>query len=232
MSGNLAIVDSGACELIEVTPSGRVVRTLATPCLAGITFDAMRGTYLGVDVGTTLHEFTTDGDPVATYDLSVFGIRQAVGVGFGDGEIYVADEIDRTNTGGWIYTLAFEEDTGACPAGASVLCLNGDRFQVEVDWRDFNDNTGAGRVVSFRSADSGLFWFFNPSNWEMMVKVLDGCRQNGHFWVFAAATTNVEYTLKVLDTETDREQQYFNPLGVASPATTDTMAFPCASDPP
>ncbi len=59
----------------------------------------------------------------------------------------------------------------------------------------------------------------------MLVKVLDGCPVNQHFWVFAAATTNVEYTLRVTDTETGAVEEYLNPLGVASPAIIDTEAF-------
>ncbi len=74
--------------------------------------------------------------------------------------------------------------------------------------------------------DSGLFWFFTPGNdWEMLIKVLDGCAINGHHWVFASATTTVEYTLRVTDTETGRIREYFNPLGRAAPAITDTSAF-------
>ena len=48
---------------------------------------------------------------------------------------------------------------------------------------------------------------------------------NGHFWVFAAATTNVEYTLRVTDTRTGAERRYPNPLGRAAPALTDTSAL-------
>lgn len=73
--------------------------------------------------------------------------------------------------------------------------------------------------------DSGLFWFFSASNWELLVKVLDGCSLNGHFWVFSAATTNVEYTLRVTDTRTGEVKVYLNPLGVAADAITDTGAF-------
>jgi len=59
----------------------------------------------------------------------------------------------------------------------------------------------------------------------MLVKVLTGCKINDRYWVFAAATTNVEYTLRVTDTEMDVSKEYFNPLGQASPAITDTSAF-------
>ena len=93
-----------------------------------------------------------------------------------------------------------------------------------VEWRDFQNATGAGQVV-LSSADSGLFWFFQPDNWEMTVKVLDGCGLNSHFWVFASATTDVEYTLRVTDTETGLTKEYTTPLGTAAPAITDTEAF-------
>ena len=59
----------------------------------------------------------------------------------------------------------------------------------------------------------------------MLVKVLDGCGVNGHYWVLAAATTNVEYTLRVTDTVTGAVREYFNPLGTRAAAITDTDAF-------
>ena len=56
---------------------------------------------------------------------------------------------------------------------------------------------------------------------------MDGCSYNGHYWVFGAALTNVEYTLRVTDTVTGRQVRYTNPLGVSSPAIVDTSALPC-----
>ncbi|MCH9647715.1 MAG: hypothetical protein K0U98_05710, partial [Deltaproteobacteria bacterium] len=70
-----------------------------------------------------------------------------------------------------------------------------------------------------------LLWFFNDQNWEMLVKVINGCESNDHFWVFSAATTNVEYTLRVTDTETGEVKEYFNPLNSNARAITDTEAF-------
>ena len=67
---------------------------------------------------------------------------------------------------------------------------------MEVSWRDFAGNVGAGTAVAAGSEDSGIFCFFSAANWE---KVLDGCGINGHYWVFAAATTDLEYTLTVTD---------------------------------
>lgn len=124
--------------------------------------------------------------------------------------------------------------TPSCVAGEDVVCLGEDgRFAVELAWRDFVGNTGVGRQVHLpegglaESGDSGLFFFFDEANWEMLVKVLDGCRYNGHFWVFGAATTDVEYRLRVTDTETGAVKSYVNPLGNDAAALNDIMAFPC-----
>ncbi len=118
-----------------------------------------------------------------------------------------------------------------CVAGPNRLCLNDTRFGIEVLWTDFDHNQGLGTVALPPTDDSGLFWFFSESNWELLVKVLDGCTFNDHFWVFSAATTNTAYTLRVTDHVTDIVREYFNPLGQSAPAITDTTAFPTCSQP-
>ena len=117
--------------------------------------------------------------------------------------------------------------TGAfvCDADETTLCLNQGRFQVKASWRDHSGQTGVATVVPFGSDDSGLYWFFVDDNWEMLVKVLDGCGLNDRFWVFATATTDVEYSLEVVDSSNGTRKTYFNELGNASPAITDTSAF-------
>ncbi|HVS64437.1 MAG TPA: vanadium-dependent haloperoxidase [Thermoanaerobaculia bacterium] len=124
-------------------------------------------------------------------------------------------------------TFFGEPDDGpaACIASDTTICLNGGRFEVDVTWRNFEGEVGNGRLIPYSSDDSGIFWFFDDSNWELMVKVLDACVVNDHYWVFAAGTTNVEYTLRVRDTTTGELRVYENALGVSSPATTDTEAF-------
>ena len=120
-----------------------------------------------------------------------------------------------------------------CFPGPTTLCLWGDRFRVEVSWRDFDGGTGSGTVLPFGSIESGLFWYFSEDNWEMLIKVLDGCGLNDRFWVFAAATTDVEYTLEVTDTWTGQTSTYTNPLGVSAAAITDSDAFgTCGASPP
>ena len=119
----------------------------------------------------------------------------------------------------------FGERPAGCVPSDTTLCLNNDRFKVEVAWRDFDGNLGTAKDVGFSSDDSGLLYFFSANNWEMLIKVLNGCGFNDRYWVFAAATTDVEYTLTVTDTQENVVKTYFNPLGEAAAAITDTEAF-------
>jgi predicted esterase len=115
---------------------------------------------------------------------------------------------------------------GTCAADATHPCLQHRRFRVAVTWQDGSGHTGVGSVVpAAASANSAVLWFFDPGNWEMLVKVLDGCALNQRIWVFSAATTNVEYTLTVTDTVTHQVRTYHNPAGQSAAAITDTDAF-------
>ncbi|MEM8934313.1 MAG: hypothetical protein AAGE94_24180, partial [Acidobacteriota bacterium] len=125
-----------------------------------------------------------------------------------------------------VRTTATSAKVDGCPNDR--LCLQEGRFEVAVRWRDTGGTEGDGQPVDVRSADSGLFTFFDPSNWELMVKVLDACDFNGRYWVLGAATTDVGYDLVVTDTTDGAEQVYSNPLGTVSPAIIDVEAFACA----
>jgi len=157
-----------------------------------------------------------------TETTTVSGLDEATSYVFrvratgGSGESAFSNEASATT---------FSSQTGPCVATPTTLCLNQGRFQVEVTWGDFGGNVGAATDAGLVSADSGMFFFFSADNWEMLVKVLDGCGTNQRFWVFAAATTDVEYTLEVIDTVTGLVKTYVNPLGTAAPAITDTNAF-------
>jgi hypothetical protein len=110
-----------------------------------------------------------------------------------------------------------------CATGANALCLQGGRFKVEAIWKDFQNHTGAGTTVPL-TGDTGGFWFFDPANVELVVKVLDGRPLNGKFWVFYGALSNVEYTVTVTDTQTGKKQTYQNPSGQFA-SRADTSAF-------
>jgi photosystem II stability/assembly factor-like uncharacterized protein len=107
------------------------------------------------------------------------------------------------------------------------LELLGGRFVVTASWTDFAGQQGFGTPTPLRSANSGLFWFFSPDNWEVLVKVLDGCAINDHYWVLAAATTDVGYEIEVGEPGGGPPKTYTNPVGRPSPAQIDLAAFPC-----
>jgi hypothetical protein len=122
----------------------------------------------------------------------------------------------------------------ACVPAPTVLCLNDNRFQVEVTWAHPGAGSGSGHAVPL-TADTGLFWFFQPSNLELVVKVLDGRLSNRHFWVFYGGLSDVAYVITVTDLRTGVRETYHNPRGVLA-SSADTRAFnpeppPAASAP-
>jgi hydrazine synthase alpha subunit-like protein/WD40 repeat protein len=112
----------------------------------------------------------------------------------------------------------------ACSAGPTALCLNGGRFRIEIDWKDFSGATGTAKASAL-TGDTGTFWFFDPKNIEVVVKVLDARALNGRWWVFFGALSNVEYTVTVTDTATNARKTYHNPAGRFA-SVGDTAAFP------
>ncbi len=60
-----------------------------------------------------------------------------------------------------------------------------------------------------------------------MVKVLDGCRINGHYWVFGAGLTDVEVTMTVRDVDNGEELTWTNPQGVRFEPIADRTAVVC-----
>ncbi|MFY9821497.1 MAG: hypothetical protein WAM82_08945 [Thermoanaerobaculia bacterium] len=113
-----------------------------------------------------------------------------------------------------------------CISDATTLCFMDNRFQVTATFDAGNGLAGQAHVVP--AGDSGLLWFFSPSNTEAVVKVLDGCGLGGHFWFFAGGLTDVEVTLAVVDTKTGTHRIYHNPHGTAFPPIQDTSAFSCS----
>jgi hypothetical protein len=114
--------------------------------------------------------------------------------------------------------------TAPCAPGNTRLCLGGSRFQVEAQWTLPNGDSGAGRAVPLTS-DTGYFWFFDSTNVEMVIKVLNGCGASNRYWVFAGGLTDVRVRITVTDTLRGVTKQYTNPQGTAFQPIQDTGAF-------
>ncbi len=136
-----------------------------------------------------------------------------------------------TDGGGLEYSEPVSATTGAyggtCRAGEGFLCLREDRFEVQVHWKNNSrvGDYGFGSSVPVAVSDeSGLFWFFNPANIELVVKVLDGRALNGNHWVFFGALSDVEYWITVRDVVGGVKRTYHNAQGRIC-GQNDTKAF-------
>ena len=118
-------------------------------------------------------------------------------------------------------------DRGAlgCRPDSTTLCLNDGRFEVKSTWRTADGSQGAGQAVELLG-DAGYFWFFEETNPELFVKLLDACSSPFNtFWVFASGLTDVEVELVVRDTQSGQINRYMNPLGRPYELIRDTSAF-------
>ncbi|MEM1249904.1 MAG: Calx-beta domain-containing protein [Acidobacteriota bacterium] len=113
-----------------------------------------------------------------------------------------------------------------CAADEEQMCLNGGRFGASIDWSTNQGTAGRGQQVTL-TTDTGYFWFFEPDNVEVVVKVLDACAINGKYWVFAAGLTDVETDLQVVDSVTGAARSYTNDEGDAFSVVLDTGFFDC-----
>ena len=124
-----------------------------------------------------------------------------------------------------VFLVEASDPAGTCEADSQTLCLQDSRYAVGVEWWTAGGASGAGSVFHAGTNDSGLFTFFDRENWEILIKVLDGCAVNGHMWVYGASTTDLGYTIRVTDTVTGMAKEYRNEPGQPAPAITDATAF-------
>ena len=110
-----------------------------------------------------------------------------------------------------------------CVSSDTVLCVRG-RFQMEASWQTASGATGPAYAVPLTS-ESGYFWFFDPSNVELVVKSLNACSIDQGNWFFAAGMTDVGVELRVTDTYTGEIRTYANSLGIPFLPVQDTAAF-------
>jgi PKD repeat protein len=113
---------------------------------------------------------------------------------------------------------------GGCTQSSTRLCLDQNRFAVDVAWSTPQGTSGAGQAVQLTS-DTGYFWFFDSANVEMVLKVLDACSSFNHFWVFAGGLTNVKVDITVTDTVAGTVKTYHNAQNTPFQPIQDTSAF-------
>ena len=117
-----------------------------------------------------------------------------------------------------------------CDETRNALCLNGGRFEATVQWRPSaapaaDTGRDSKRVMLPDTPNSGLFSLSPQDDLQLLVNVVDRCAVNGHYWLSFAAVTDVEFTVKVRDTQTGRTRVYFNPAGTTPAPVRDVDAF-------
>lgn len=160
------------------------------------------------------------GDPITAPQTGLVAV-------WADGRNDVIGANDGSTVGTGIGFLTFPVAPNCGSTTATTLCLH-NRFAISARYRTDPAGTltnGQAQVAGVPNAGSGLFQFFHPDNWEIMVKALNGCGLNNHYWIFSAATTNVFYRMEVLDVTAGKQKIYFNYPGPPAPAVTDVEAL-------
>jgi hypothetical protein len=118
-----------------------------------------------------------------------------------------------------------------CTRDSQTACLLNGRFQVRTTYQTSSSN-GSGNVMSFLGSraendQSAFFWFFDATNFEMGLKMLNACSLNSKFWVYIGGLTDQGWTVKITDTQTGAIRTYSNVRGHLSTPVGDTSAFSC-----
>jgi hypothetical protein len=161
--------------------------------------------------GTMKAYSNTPGDCGAIDDAAFPGQEPAPGAEAGEAVIAGGagnDEISEIGGAGRDADAAAPR--GSCRPSATTLCLLDGRFAATVTWQNqFNGVIGAGMAGPL-SSETGTFYFTDPTDKELLVKILDFGNRIG---VFYGTLSNLQYTLQVTDTSTGGTKTYFNPPG-------------------
>ena len=134
--------------------------------------------------------------------------------------------IDSARGNSILNILDDDGSTAPCEPGDDSGCAQGSRFSIDATFRTATGATGRGHMVPLSGNSVGV-WFFSPDNLELLVKAIDACGFEAQpaYWLFYAATTNVDFTLRVTDTHTGIVKEYKNLLGQIAAPVQDTATF-------
>ncbi len=126
--------------------------------------------------------------------------------------------------------------TGPCVANATTACVLNNRFKVTVRYRGAFDNNAADTDANVKSVtgfasptfETAFFYFGNPNNIEMLLKMLDQGNTNGAgqptIAVLFGSATPLRIELTITDTTTGTVKQYTSAFNTQA-GQTDFTAF-------
>ena len=112
-----------------------------------------------------------------------------------------------------------------CTRRSTGLTLKGG-YRVSACWEHTDGSSGTALNWRLDSEQSGILYFFERNNAEVLLKVLDGCRVNGHRWVFVAPVTDLGLRLRVTSPD-GSSWDYTSAVGEKARSRSDTAAFAC-----
>jgi secreted trypsin-like serine protease len=132
----------------------------------------------------------------------------------------------------WIQQQISGGSGGECTPSSTRLCLLDRRFSATLRWSDggpagLRDAYVASAMTDSPSSAAGLFYFYqqDPNNWEILVKMLDGCGTNNAFWLLVSASTGFQWELTVRDEATGTSKTFSHPLDGKASGISDFGAF-------
>lgn len=164
---------------------------------------------VGSVAGNATSVIVTNLQPQSSYD---FRVRAGNGSGFSGYSNVV--------------TVVTAASPSNCTPSTTTLCLVNNRFQVTATFLTGAGQSGSGQAVKLTD-NSAYMWFFDPTNAELFLKVIDACSFNNAFWFFGSGLTNVQVTIDVVDTQSGSSRRYVNRLNTAFQPIQDTTAFGC-----
>jgi hypothetical protein len=121
---------------------------------------------------------------------------------------------------------------GGCTATNNAVCLQNGRFKVSIDY--VNPFANPPRPGSFLTArltavgsnpDTALFGFDSAQAVEVVVRIVDARPFAPRFDIYYGGLTDVEYTVTVTDTVTNKTRTYRNTVGQVGGGV-DRTTFP------
>ncbi len=133
------------------------------------------------------------------------------------------------NSGVTTIVLSGAEYTDCVPSAAQIAFEHGFTVSMCVEYEKDGETVKTdAKDYGLESRESGLLYFFDRDNAEVLVKVLDACAVNQYRWVFVAPVTDLAFNLRVNETETGKSWTHRNPRGGQTALTkSDVRAFPC-----
>ena len=117
-----------------------------------------------------------------------------------------------------------------CVPETTPLLFDGG-YRVQMCYETPAGDVGEGKAGIWASGESGLLWFFNRGNAEVLIKVLSSActsvPDNEHVWVFVAPVTDLAFNLHVTDSEGRHTWSHRNRQGDTASTMSDNRAFPC-----